>query len=143
MTRISNNDRPAGEAALRSYGSMTYVGFKSLLHAGLTEQDPRVKAAVRWISSNWTLEYNPGTSNAEGQFYFYLAFAKALKAWNQDEITDSKGIRHNWRSELIDKLKTGQKDDGSWINTRAERWMEGNPVLATTYSVLALQEARK
>ena len=143
MTRISNSDRPAGETSLRSYGSMTYAGFKSLLYAGLTEDDPRVKAATKWISNNWTLEYNPGTTNAEGQYYFYLVFAKALKAWNRDEITDSKGVKHNWRAELISALNAAQKPDGSWVNAKAERWMEGNPVLATTYSVLTLQEARK
>jgi squalene-hopene/tetraprenyl-beta-curcumene cyclase len=142
MTRISDTDRP-GETGIRSYGSMTYSGLKSLLYAGLTQDDPRVKAATKWIQSNWTLEYNPGTSNAEGQFYFYHAFAKALKAYKHDEITDTKGVKHNWRNELIDALKASQKPDGSWVNAKAERWMEGNPVLATTYAVLALQEARK
>ncbi len=143
VTRISDSDRPAGETGLRSYGSMTYSGFKSLLYAGLTEDDARVKAATKWISNNWTLDYNPGTTNSEGLYYFYLAFGKALRAWKHDEITDSKGVKHNWRAELVDKLKTVQKEDGSWVNAKAERWMESNPVMATTYSVLALQEARK
>ena len=30
---------------LRSYASMTYAGLKSMIHAGLTPDDPRVKAA--------------------------------------------------------------------------------------------------
>ena len=133
-----------GASQLRSYGSMTYSGFKSLLYAGLTEDDPRVKAAVKWISNNWALEYNPGSgASADGQYYYLHAFAKAMKAYNHDEITDSKGVKHNWRNELTDFLKSQQKPDGSFVNAKSERWLEGNPVLATSYAVLALQEARK
>ncbi len=143
VSKFGDIDKLEGGSELRSYGSMSYSGFKSLLYAGLTEQDPRVKAAVKWIGSNWTLEINPGSASFDGQYYYYHAFAKALYAWKHDEITDSKGIKHNWRNELIDTLKTAQKPDGSWANTRSDRWFESNPVLATSYAVLALQEARK
>jgi squalene-hopene/tetraprenyl-beta-curcumene cyclase len=133
-----------GGSTLRSYGSMTYSGFKSMLYAGLTEKDPRVKAAVQWITNNWTLEYNPGSGgSADGQYYYVHVFARAMSAWNHDELTDSKGVKHLWRQELNDFLKAQQKSDGSFVNVKSERWLEGNPVLATSYAVLALQEARK
>jgi squalene-hopene/tetraprenyl-beta-curcumene cyclase len=136
--------RLEGGSTLRSYGSMTYSGFKSMLYAGLTEDDPRVKAAVKWITNNWTLEYNPGSGgSADGQYYYLHAFAKAMQAYRHDEITDGKGVKHNWRNELNDFLKAQQKPDGSFVNAKSERWFEGNPVLATSYAVLALQEARK
>jgi squalene-hopene/tetraprenyl-beta-curcumene cyclase len=134
---------PEGDILKRSYGSMTYAGLKSMLYAGVTKDDVRVKAAVKWIQNNWTLEFNPGANSAEGQFYFYHTFAKSLNAWGEPVITDSKGVRHDWRAELLAALNASQKEDGSWVNTKAERWMEGNPVLATAYAVLALQEARK
>ena len=51
---------PDGRRMLRSYGSMTYAGLKSMIYAGLTKDDPRVKAAVDWITKNWTLDENPG-----------------------------------------------------------------------------------
>ena len=35
-----------------------------------------------------------------------------------------------------------QKPDGSFINT-ADRWMESNPILATGFVVLSLQDVRK
>lgn len=35
-----------------------------------------------------------------------------------------------------------QQPDGSWKNP-VERWMEGQPELATIYAVLALEEAIK
>jgi squalene-hopene/tetraprenyl-beta-curcumene cyclase len=143
-SKFGDVDKLEGGSQLRSYGSMTYSGFKSLLYAGLAEDDPRVKAAVKWISNHWTLEYNPGSGgSADGQFYYLHAFAKAMKAYNHDEITDSKGVKHDWRKELNDFLKAAQKPDGSFVNAKSERWFEGNPVLATSYAVLALQEARK
>jgi len=133
-----------GDSLLRSYGSMTYAGFKSMLYAGVTKDDPRIKAAVKWIQNNWTLEYNPGSGgSADGQYYYLHTFAKAMHAWGEDSVTDSKGVKHDWRAELIDFLAKNQKADGSWINAKSERWLEGNPVLASAYAVLALQEARK
>jgi squalene-hopene/tetraprenyl-beta-curcumene cyclase len=136
--------RIEGGSTLRSYGSMTYSGFMSMLYAGLTEDDPRVQAAVKWIKGNWTLEYNPGSgASQDGQYYYLHAFARAMKAYNQDVVTDAKGVKHDWRAELNDFLKGVQKPDGSFVNEKSERWFEGNPVLATSYAVLALQEARK
>ena len=127
----------------RTYGSMTYTGFKSLLYAGVDRKDPRVQAAFRWIQKYWQLDSNPNMPAAQsraGLFYYYHAFAKALRAWGEPVIADAKGARHNWRHELIDALAKAVKDDGSWVND-ADRWQEGDPVLTTTYSLLALQEA--
>ncbi len=142
-SKFGDVDKLDGGSKLRSYGSMTYSGFKSLLYAGLTKDDPRVKAAVKWIQNNWTLDYNPGSSSFDGQYYYLTAFSKAMKAWGHDVITDSKGVDHNWRKELIDTLTSAQHPDGSWINPKSPRWFEGNPILVTAYGVLCLQEARK
>jgi hypothetical protein len=46
-----------------------------------------------------------------------------------------------WRLELIDKVASLQKEDGSFVGEK--RWMESNPVLTTAYVVLALQEAQR
>lgn len=139
----------AGELAgggFRSYGSMTYVGFKSLLYAGLTDEDPRVKAAFGWIQDHWRLDSNPNMpakQSLEGLYYYYHAFAKALRAFGQDEIKADDGQPpHNWRAELIAALAERQQADGSWLN-KEDRWGESDPNLATAYSILALQETLK
>src|SRR5205823_9082494 len=66
---------PDGKRMLRSYGSMTYAMLKSYIYAGLTKDDPRVKAAWDWVTKNWTLDENPGmrlgTPTAAKQGYFY------------------------------------------------------------------------
>ena len=129
---------------LRSYGSLTYMGFKSMLYAGLTKEDPRVRDAFQWIRTYWTLENNPnmpGDKSLMGLYYYYHTYAKALRAWGQPIIKDLDGVEHNWREELIDALAARVKD-GQWVN-QADRWYEGDPVLVTAYTVLAIEEATR
>lgn len=132
-----------GKPMLRTYGSMTYAGFKSLLYAEVDRKDPRVRRAYEWIRTNYTLDQNPnmpGKQSKQGLFYFYHTFARALHAWGENEIVDAKGKSHNWREELAAKLITLQNGDGSWVNPE-DRWYEGNPALVTAYSLRALQTA--
>lgn len=134
----------AGERPrLRSYGSMTYAAFKSMLYAKVDRNDARVKAAVDWIRRYYTLDHNPNMPAAQsrdGLFYYYYVFARAMQAWGEESITDAGGLPHPWRSELCEKLLSLQRDDGSWVN-ETDRWYEGNPHLVTAYAILALQTA--
>ncbi len=132
-----------GRPRLRSYGSMTYAGFKSMLYAEVKRDDPRVRQAYDWIRKHYTLEHNPNMPEArshEGLYYYYHVFARALAAWGEDSIVDARGTAHNWRADLCRKLLTTQSSDGSWVN-QADRWYESNPYLVTAYAVLALQTA--
>jgi len=134
-----------GKPRLRTYGSMTYAGFKSYLYANLDKNDPRVQAAFNWIRQHYTLDQNPnmpGKQSLEGLYYYFHVFAKALHAWGETTIVDSNNIKHNWREDLSRKLQQLQNKDGSWVNP-ADRWYEGNPYLVTAYSVLALQTSLK
>jgi squalene-hopene/tetraprenyl-beta-curcumene cyclase len=126
-----------GETA--SYGSMTAAGLLSLLYAGVDKTDPRVQAAYKWITANYTLDANPGTNKKITLFYFYNAYAKVMRAYGEDTFVDSKGQRHNWRNELTQKLLSLQAKDGSWINQDSKLWWEDKPQLVTNWSVLALE----
>lgn len=135
---------PDGRSGLVSYGNMTYAGFKSFVYSGLTREDPRVKAAWNWIRKNYTLDANPGMPAPQayqGLYYYFHTFSRALNAANVQKITDDAGVEHHWRADLTEKVAALQDEDGKWINEKAERWEEGNPVLATCFAVLALEEA--
>jgi squalene-hopene/tetraprenyl-beta-curcumene cyclase len=121
---------------LRSYGSMTYAGLKSMIYAGVSKDDPRVKAAVEFLRKNYDLESNPGMG-LQGLFYYYHTMAKALDAFGGDVFEDAKGIEHAWKGELRQKLARMQLSDGSWVNENT-RWMEGDPNLVCGYALLAL-----
>jgi squalene-hopene/tetraprenyl-beta-curcumene cyclase len=127
--------------SLRSYGSMTYAGFKSMFYAGLDPSDVRVRACFDWISKHFTFEENPGMGQ-QGLYYYYHTMARALFVAQQHTITDAGGASHNWREELVDAIIKRQREDGSWKN-EADRWLEGEPAMATIDAVLALEEALK
>ena len=72
-----------------------------------------------------------------GYYYYLHLMAKGLSAAG---ITELKAGDKNvdWRRELALRLMKLQKPDGSWVNEEP-RWKESNPVLVTTYAVMALE----
>ena len=125
---------------LRSYASMTYAGLKSMVYAGLTPDDLRVKAATEWVKKNYDLKSNPGMGDA-GLYYYYNTVAKALSTMKMAELVDAQGKKHNWRQELIAELKSRQQADGSWVNANP-KWMEGDPNIVTAYALLTLANCK-
>lgn len=137
-----------GRKIPRSYGSMTYALLKGYLFAGLTQKDPRVQAAWEWLSKNYTLDVNPGfegssdpTAGYQGLFYYFITMSKALDLYGQRTVIDAAGREHDWRAELVGRVLSMQRQDGSWINSNAARWFEGNPVLATAYAMTTLHNS--
>ncbi len=134
------DDGKLPDGGLRSYASMTYAGLKSMIYAGLTADDPRVKAAFTYISKHYTVDENPGLGQ-KGLYYYYHTFAKALAMLGKPEIVDAQGTKHDWRADLVAALAKRQASDGSWVNT-ADRFMEGDANLVTAYALLALAYTR-
>ena len=124
---------------LRSYGSITYVGLLSLVHTQLTRDDPRVRSALDYCSKHWTLDENPG-QGGQGLFFYYNILTRALSATGMDAIPQAEGGTLAWREALIRKVISLQRADGSWLNEN-NRWWENDPVLVTSYSLLALEFA--
>jgi squalene-hopene/tetraprenyl-beta-curcumene cyclase len=131
-------ETPSG--GLRSYGSMTYAGLKSMIYAGVGPEDPRVQAAVKWIRMHYDLQENPGMGSA-GLYYYYHTFAKALDALGDNALVDADGKKHDWRAELRAELARRQQHNGSWINEN-ERWLEADPNLVTGYALMTLYYCR-
>ncbi len=139
-TAAAGGESQAGKTAdggLRSYGSMTYAGLKSMIYAGVSKDDQRVKAALTFIQKTYSLEHNPGMGDA-GLYYYYHTFAKALAALDETTVIDAQGVEHDWRTELIQTLAASQQADGAWVNHDNQRWLEGDRNLVTAYALLAL-----
>lgn len=127
-------------SGLRTYGSITYAGFKSYVYADLKPEDPLVKQAFNWIEDNFTVNANPGmpdTMNQQGLYYMYMTMGRALTAFGQPNLNTPNG-EVNWANTLIEALVKRQADNGSWANP-ADRWMEGDANLVTAYALTALQ----
>lgn len=137
------SDDTKGDMA--GYGSMTYAGVKSMIYCGLSKDDPRMKKALEWIGKNYTLDSNPGMPEANSQrglFYYYHTFAKTMDALGEDTFTDAKGVKHDWRADLLAAIAKRQEEDGSFIN-KTDRWMEGDKNLVTGYALMALSYCKK
>jgi hypothetical protein len=93
---------------------MTYAGLKSMIYCGVGPDDPRVQAATKWIRQHYTIAENPGMG-ADGLFYYYHTFAKALDAVGEDEFVDASGrrkLKGNMDIELaIDAMELSEHID--------------------------------
>ena len=132
----TSDERYTAEGGLRSYGSMGYTGLKSMIFAGLTKEDPRVRAAEKWITDHYSVENNPGMGSA-GLYYYYHTFASGLSASGLKTIKDADGTEHDWKADLITELARRQNQDGSWSNENS-RWFENDKNLATSFALMAL-----
>jgi squalene-hopene/tetraprenyl-beta-curcumene cyclase len=130
----------ASDDGPRSYAGMTYAGLKSMIYAGLKQDDIRVKAAIDYIKKHYTLEENPGQGQ-RGLYYYYQTFAKAMALLGKPTLVDALGKEHNWREELVAALAKRQDASGSWVNP-TDRFMEGDPHISTSFALLALANAR-
>ena len=142
-TSANRGSSAAGKTAdggLRSYAGMTYAGLKSMIYAGLTPDDPRVKAAYAYIAKHYSVDENPGLGQ-RGLYYYYQTFAKAMALSGKPSFVDSDGKEHDWRAELTAALAKRQNANGSWVNP-ADSFMEGDPNIVTSYALLALSYAR-
>lgn len=125
---------------LRSYGSMTYAGLKSMIFAGVDRDDKRVQAAREYLSANYSVDQNPGMGSS-GLFYYYHVMAKAFAALETQTFKSSDGVEHDWQAELLTQFKERQRDSGAWVNEDA-RWLEGDANLVTGYALLSLSHLK-
>lgn len=138
-TPAAGGDSMAGKdeatGGLRSYASMTYAGLKSMLYAGVSPEDYRVKAAMKFLSKNYSVTNNPGMG-AAGLYYYLQTMSKALAIVGNETFESEKG-KHSWKADVLEQLSKTQKVDGSWTNPEP-RWMEGDPNLVTAYALMTL-----
>jgi len=142
--QTKTSDDPKNET-LSGYGSMTYAGIKSMIYCGLSKDDPRMKTALTWLRTNYTVDANPGMPAplaARGLYYYFHTMAKTLALLGEHPFADAKGVKHDWKADLINALAKRRKPDGSWIND-TDRWLEGDPHLVTAYALLALSYCGK
>ena len=108
----------------------------SFAYARVNKEDARVKAVITWLGDNYTLDENPGMGQ-EGLYYYFHLMAKALTAQKVEKLKMTGGSEIYWKDSLAKRLISLQRKDGSWVNP-TKRWMEGDPILTTSYVLVAL-----
>ena len=132
-------DPKTGQTFYRSYATATCDGILSLLALGVDKSDPRITSAARWLRTNedWNfptgIPLNDPAPWAESmRFYHLMVRAEAYSA------LDMAG---DWRKTLARFLADKQLPDGSFLNPEGRLMKEDDPMLCTTYAVIALNRA--
>jgi squalene-hopene/tetraprenyl-beta-curcumene cyclase len=128
-----------GRERYASYGSATADGIRALRACGVSEADPRLQAARRWLERSFRADAHPGgyasdrEVNREALYYYYaFSVSRALR---------SEGDDLGRRDKLAEALLGRQGADGAWVNP-AVAVREDDPLVATSFAVLALAACR-
>lgn len=130
---------------VRPCGAATSIGISSLIAAGVAPEDVRIQGALRWLKEHYSLDVHPGMARTnEGLYLYYYEFAKAMRALKLDELHDARGVAHDWRLELEQRLALRQRPDGSWVNREetSGATTDGS-VTTTSYALLTLSQIHK
>ena len=78
----------------------------------------------------------------QGLYFFYHVLTRGLDAAGIESIAQSDGTRLNWKKSVARKILSLKKIDPDghvyWLNENGS-YMESDPVLSTSYCILALQ----
>ena len=70
-------------------------------------------------------------------------WAQSMKLYNLMVLSETYSalkIQGNWRKEIIHLLAKRQRADGSFINNKGGLMKEDDPLLSTTYAIIALNK---
>jgi squalene-hopene/tetraprenyl-beta-curcumene cyclase len=146
-TRAHGWRLPPGVDAPFSYEDVLPIVYRSL-----RPEDDLARRALAAIRKHYTLERNPDLTRRygdggfreehQGIYYYYLLLARTLAAFGDPSLHLESGEEHDWVRELARRLLVLQRPDGAWSNA-SDRWWEGEPVLVTSYAMLALDRCRR
>ncbi len=131
QTAKASPDKPK----FRAYGSMSYAGLLSMLHAKMSPTDPRILSTLDYVTRFWTLEENPNMG-VQGLYFYYNVLTRALSAAGKTTLA-TKPSPTDWRESMAKKIIAIQRPNGSWYNDNNRFW-ESDPVLCTAYGILSL-----
>ena len=135
--RLGKHNTKRGKEVPKPYGSMTYVGIKSLIFCGLKKDSAELQAAFKWIKNHYSVKEHPGGKGTQGYYYYVVAMAKAFTAAGIGTMELPDGRKVNWAADLGSHLAKLQSANGTFVNPD-RRWMESDPILATSYALTAL-----
>ncbi|MEK7415512.1 MAG: hypothetical protein AAB263_19585, partial [Planctomycetota bacterium] len=130
-------------------GSMTYQLLSSYLTLDLKADDPRVTAALGWVTANYGFDQNPGMGvgrEQQGLFHAYALASTTFDLLHSTTLTLPDQRQVDWRADLWKAINSrsqeaklpGGKTGAYWIND-AQRWQEGTPILCTAYAIRGMK----
>ena len=144
-TPADGGDSEAGKlpnGGLRSYASMTYSGLKSMIYCGVKADDPARQGGHEVDPGELRSEDQPGHRAGRS-----LLLLPRLCQGPGGRRQRHAGGRQGREARLAERSSSRnwpprQQANGSWINAKSPRWVEGDPNLVTGYVLLALSYCR-
>jgi squalene-hopene/tetraprenyl-beta-curcumene cyclase len=150
----SEGDRLPARARRHGWGvpgspeePFAYEDVLPIVYASLRPEDDLARRAREAIRRLYTLERNPDLTqrygpggfqqDQQGYYYYLLLVGRTLAAYQRPTLTLTDGSERDWPRELSARLMALQRPDGAWSNA-ADRWWEGEPLLASSYALIAL-----
>ena len=120
----------------RSYATATCDGILALLASGISNDDPRMVAAVDWLCRHSDVDYPQGVPADHPEpwgdairFYHYSVRA---------EVYQRLGFPVEEKARLAAAVMKHQRPDGSFVNTLSPLMKEDDPLVCTSLAVIAL-----
>lgn len=125
-----------------SYGTATADGLRLLTAIGEPTDSELVAETVAWFGDQPELDHVPGFAEPDApgswanglKFYYYQSLSRSLRLFPKD-------VGQKIAKQIISQLEREQHANGSWSNQNA-RMREDDPLIATSFAIIALQNCR-
>ena len=148
----SRTRKPRWKAPGAELDAFSYDDMLPMVYLPLAHDHQIARRAFEAVRATYELDRNPDLTRrygaagfqpgTQGLYYYYVVLARALSVRATPWLTTADGRRHDWVRELAEKLLSLQRPDGSWVNSDAT-WWEDEPVLVTSYALIALAICRE
>lgn len=132
-------DPKSGKPFFRSYSTATCDGILALLALDASPDNRFLKNASEWLKNNEDWESPTGIPLNDP-----APWRESMTVYNimvQSEAFSALNLEGNWRYHLIQTLKDIQAEDGSFANMKGKLMKEDDPLISTSYALIALSQA--
>ena len=132
-------DPKSGKPFFRSYSTATCDGILALLALDTSTDNRFLKDASEWLKNNKDWESPTGIP-----FNDPAPWRESMTVYNimvQSEAFSALNLEGNWRHNLIQALRDRQGEDGSFANMNGKLMKEDDPLISTSFALIALSQA--
>ena len=135
----TEKDPNSGETYFRSYSTATCDGILALLALNTSSDNRFLKDASEWLKNNEDWKSPKGIPLNDP-----APWRESITLYNimvQSEAFSALNLEGNWRYHLIQALRDRQREDGSFANMNGKLMKEDDPLISTSYALIALSRA--
>ena len=132
-------DPKSGKSFFRSYSTATCDGILALIALNTSPNNRFLKDASEWLKNNEDWESPTGIPLNDP-----APWRESMTIYNimvQSEAFSALNLEGKWKYHLIQTLRDRQREDGSFANMNGKLMKEDDPLISTSYALIALSQA--